>query len=170
MNFSELASSRFSVRSYKKTPVPKEIILKILKSGRIAPSAVNYQPWNFVVVDEDDKREALQGAYPREWFKQAPVYIVVCADYNHAWIRNRDRKNFADVDAAIAADHIILQATELGLGSCWVCNFDVDMCKRALNIPDSTEPLVIIPIGYSDEIPKTKIRKPIEDIVRWNQF
>lgn len=170
MKFSELALSRFSVRSYRKAPVPKQLILEILESGRIAPSAVNYQPWCFVIVNEDDRKKALQEAYPREWFKQAPVYIVVCADRGQAWMRNRDQKNFADVDAAIAADHIILQATELGLGSCWVCNFDVEKCKAALNIPDFTEPLVIIPIGYSDEVPKAKIRKPLEDIVRWNKF
>ncbi len=170
MEFSKLVTARFSVRSYKNVPVSKELILKVLESGRNAPSAINYQPWHFVVVDEDGKKKALQEAYPREWFKQAPIYIVVCADRRQAWVRNRDQKNFAEVDAAIATDHIILQATELGLGTCWVCNFDIGKCKEVLNIPDFVEPLVIISIGYSEDVPKTKIRKPLDDIVSWNQF
>lgn len=170
MKFKQLVINRFSVRSFKSDTIPDEIILSILDAGRMAPSAVNYQPWHFVVVNEASKRTALQEAYPREWFKQAPVYIVVCADYQSSWVRNSDHKNFADVDASIATDHIILQATELGIGTCWVCNFDVQTCKKALELPASIEPLVVIPIGYTDEKPKQKIRKSLHEIVHWNRF
>lgn len=169
-NLLEIATSRFSVRSYTNSSVSRDLILKILEAGRIAPSAVNYQPWHFVVVDDESTKVAIQESYPRDWFKQAPVYIVICADYNKAWVRNSDQKSFADVDATIAAEHIILQATELGLGSCWVCNFDVAKCKQALKLPKKIEPLVIIPIGFTAETTKVKNRKPMEELVHWNSF
>jgi nitroreductase len=170
MSFHKLIANRFSVRSYKNEPIPEETLIKIVEAGRIAPSAVNYQPWHFVIVNDGSTKIALQKVYSREWFKQAPAYIVVCTDYKSAWVRNTDQKNFADVDASIAAEHIILQATELGLGTCWVCNFDVEKCKMALNLPDSIEPLVIIPVGFSDEKPKIKTRKSQKEIVHWNHF
>lgn len=170
MNFEKLAYSRFSVRSYKDTPVSVELLKKVIEAARIAPSAVNFQPWHFVIVDDETTKFALQESYPRDWFRQAPVYIIVCADRKKAWVRNSDNKNFADVDATIAADHLILQATDLGLGTCWVCNFDVEKCKQALKTPDYIEPLVIIPIGYTNDHLKSKTRKSLDEIVHWNKF
>ena len=170
MNFESLALSRFSVRSYKNTPVSREVLKKVIEAARIAPSAVNFQPWHFVIADDEETKAKIQESYPREWFRQAPVYIVVCADYSEAWVRSSDQKNFADVDATIAADHLILQATDLGLGTCWVCNFNVEKCKQALKLPDFIEPLAIIPIGYTDEKPKQKNRKPIDEIIHWNKY
>ncbi len=170
MDFSKLAFARYSVRKYKPKAVPEELIMKVLEAGRMAPSAVNYQPLHFVVVESDDQKRTIRETYPREWFKQAPVYIVVCTNREKAWVRSSDRKNFADIDAAIATDHIVLQATELGLGTCWVCNFDVEKCVKILNLPEYMEPLVIIPIGYSDETPKTKTRRPLNEMLSRNSF
>ena len=121
MNFLELTKRRCSVRKYASRPVETEKLDYILEAARMAPSAVNYQPWCFLVVKSDKGREKIQSCYPREWFKQAPCYIVVCGDHAQSWKR-ADGKDHMDIDAAIAAEHICLAAAEQGLGSCWVCN------------------------------------------------
>jgi nitroreductase len=170
MDFSQLITSRFSVRSFTKQLVAKEIILKILDAARMAPSAVNFQPWHFIVLTEGQNLHEIHEVYPREWFKQAPVCIVVCADHNQSWVRKSDGKDFADVDIAIAVDHLVLKATELGLGTCWVCNFDVKLTREKLHLPDFIEPLVLVPLGYTtSEIPE-KLRKPLTEIVHWETF
>ena len=170
MNFTQLIEERFSVRKYKDKKIDRELILKILEAGRMAPSAVNFQPWHFIVIEEKKVLEEIQTAYSRNWIKEAPVIIVVCADHELSWKRRADGKDFADVDVAIAVDHMTLQATNLGLGTCWVCNFDVNKCIHVLGLPSQIEPLVMLPLGYPDiEIP-TKKRKSLEEIVHWNKF
>lgn len=170
MNFTQLASQRFSVRKYSDRAVPHDMILSIVEAGRLAPSAVNYQPWHFIIVESAKSREALQVSYPREWFAKAPVYLVVCADISEAWTRAHDHKNFAEIDACIAADHMILQATELGLGTCWVCNFDPEICQSALQLPEHIKPVVLIPIGFPDEPMRIKNRKPLNEILHWDGY
>lgn len=170
MNFLELAKNRFSVRKYKSDPVSQEDLLYVLEAGRIAPSAVNYQPWQFLVVQEKENLEKLYGLYHREWFQEAPVVIIILADLNQSWKRS-EGKDHADIDAAIAADHMTLAATDRGLGTCWVCNFDKQKTIDALNLPDHLEPVVFLPLGYPDQ--DTKInrhgekRKPLDKIVSW---
>jgi len=87
MDFLELAKSRFSVRTYEDIPVEKEKILKILEAGRLAPSAVNFQPWHFIIVNEKEVLENLYPVYPREWIKEAPAIVVACSDHNQSWKR-----------------------------------------------------------------------------------
>ena len=170
MEFDKLIRSRFSVRSFTNQPVDRDTILEILEAARFAPSAVNFQPWHFVVLTETEKLAEIQQAYPRNWFREAPVCIVICADYRHSWKRKLDGKDFADVDVAIVTDHLILKATELGLGTCWVCNFDVELAKKILQIPEFIEPLVIVPIGYSLAEAPLKIRKSLSETVHWEKF
>ena len=114
-----------------------------------------------------EKKAELNRCYAREWFAQAPLCIVVCADYSEAWVRSSDGKNHADIDAAIAAEHICLAATSVGLGSCWVCNFDVDLCSQILELPQNVCPVVMIPVVYPSvsDVPD-KNRKSIDEIVR----
>lgn len=81
------------------------------------------------VVKSNKPKLLIQQSYPREWFTEAPLYIVVCADNSISWVRKSDNKNHADIDAAIATEHICLAAAEQGLGSCWVCNFDPNMLR-----------------------------------------
>ena len=150
MNFLELTKRRCSVRKYASRPVETEKLDYILEAARMAPSAVNYQPWCFLVVKSDKGREKIQSCYPREWFKQAPCYIVVCGDHAQSWKR-ADGKDHMDIDAAIAAEHICLAAAEQGLGSCWVCNFDVALCRQQFGLPPTVEPVVLIPVGYPED-------------------
>lgn len=170
MNFLLLAQSRFSVRKYKTTPVEKEKLIKILEAGRIAPSAVNFQPWQFIVINEKEKLEQIHGVYNRNWLKEAPVIIVACSDHSKSWKRTADKKDSADIDLAIAVDHMTLMATELGLGTCWVCNFNVDKCAEILELPQELEPTVIIPLGYPAIEAPAKKRKNLSEIAHLNKF
>ena len=163
--FSDLCAERFSMRSYQSTPVPEEALGYICECVRMAPSAVNRQPWKFIVVRTPELRKQLQTCYGREWFAEAPLYIVVCADEAASWKRSSDGHDHADIDAAIAAEHICLAATEQGLGCCWVCNFDVPACREALQLPDNLRPVVLLPIGYAADKPTQKKRKPLSEIV-----
>ena len=168
MNFLELAIDRYSVRAYSDRPIEREKLDYILECARLAPSATNAQPWKIYVINDPQVRAGIQECYPREWFKQAPVLIVVCVNDGAAWIRNYDGKNHADVDGSIIAEHICLAAADCGLGTCWVCNFDADVCAGILELPKEWRPLAILPIGYpvSDSIPEKK-RKPIDEIVKF---
>ncbi len=170
MNFLQLAKSRFSVRKYKSTPVEDEKLIKVLEAGQAAPSAVNFQPWHFIVIDDKHALQEIHSAYPREWIKQAPIIIVACSDHSQSWKRSSDLKDSADIDISIAVDHMTLMATQLGLGTCWVCNFDVKKCSQILELPEHIEPVVFVPLGYPDiEIPAKK-RKPFQEIVHRNKF
>lgn len=164
-SFLELVEARYSSRSYCDRAVEPEKVEYLLECARLAPSAVNFQPWKFVVVESAEKRARLQECYLREWFREAPLYIVVCADKAQSWKRKLDGHDHADIDAAIATEHICLAATELGLGSCWVCNFDADLCSEVLDLEGELYPVAIVPIGYPTDEPTSKKRKPIEDVV-----
>lgn len=165
MNFLDLVKKRYSVRSYRPQPVEREKLDVILECARLAPSAVNFQPWHFYVVESEAAKAALRPCYHREWFAGAPLYIVVCADESASWKRSSDGYDHADIDAAIAAEHICLAAADQGLGSCWVCNFDVAACREALQLPENLRPVVLLPIGYAADDPTQKKRKPLAEIV-----
>ncbi|MBO4331592.1 MAG: nitroreductase family protein [Paludibacteraceae bacterium] len=169
MDLHEIIAKRFSVRNYIDKKVEKEKIDYILDCARLAPSACNRQPWTIYVASSPDVLANLKLAYAREWMDKVSTIIVVSAHHDQSWHRERfDNKDHSDVDLAILADHIILAATQCGLGSCWVCAFDPDLCRKALNIDDAQEePVVMIPIGYADSsvaVPEKK-RKNISDIV-----
>lgn len=116
--FSDLCAERFSVRSYQSTPVPEEALGYICECVRMAPSAVNRQPWKFIVVRTPELRKQLQTCYGREWFAEAPVYVVACRLAAEEWVRPADHKPHGDIDVAIAVEHLCLAATEQGLGTC----------------------------------------------------
>ncbi len=164
-SFLELVTRRYSVRKYVPRAVEASKIDYLLECARLAPSAVNRQPWRFIVVRQAASREALHQCYAREWFKEAPLYIVLCADEHQSWKRSFDGRDHGDIDVAIAAEHICLAAAEQGLGSCWVCNFDPEACRRALQLPDEVHPVVIIPVGYAADSPTEKQRRPLHELV-----
>lgn len=171
MKFSQLITHRYSARDFDSTPVEKQKLEKVLEAARLAPSAVNFQPWHFLVVQDPVNLEKMFSFYQRDWIRKAPVIILACADHSQSWKRGSDGKDFADVDIAIAVDHMTLQAAELGLGTCWVCNFNAQKCAETLRLPLHIEPLVMLPLGYpaGDEIPE-KNRKSAEEIIHWEKF
>ena len=170
-HFIELAKARYSCRNYSARSVEQEKLDLVLEAGRVAPSAVNFQPWHFYVIREKEDLEHFYAAYHREWFRTAPCVIVICADHSQSWKRKGDGKDHADVDAAICTDHMTLQAAELGLGTCWICNFYVDKTRELLNLPGHMEPVVILPLGYpmdsADPERHAEKRKPLSEIVTY---
>jgi len=164
-NFLELVKNRYSCRAYQPRDVEKEKLDYVLECVRLAPSAVNRQPWRFRLICSDEEKARLQQCYNREWFETAPMYIVASVMHDEEWIRS-DGKPHGDIDIAIAVEHLCLAATEQGLATCWVCNFDAVMCKQLFTFPANEEPVVIIPIGYAADEPKEKKRKEIKEIVR----
>lgn len=165
MNFLELVKQRYSCRAYKPLGVEKEKLDYILECVRLAPSAVNKQPWRFRIVSKEEDKARLQQCYNRDWFKTAPMYVVASVLHDEEWVRS-DGKHHGDIDIAIAVEHLCLAATEQGLATCWVCNFDAVLCKELFNLSDNEEPAVLIPLGYAEDEVKPKNRKPIETIVR----
>lgn len=166
MNFKELCLKRESIRSYTTHEVEQEKLDYIFECVRIAPSAVNFQPWKFYIVRDTVSKSKLCECYNREWFKTAPMYIIACVRHDQEWVRKSDKKTHGSIDIAIAVEHLCLSATEQGLGTCWVCNFDVNLCCSHFQFPDEEEPIVLIPIGYSAvETSKSKTRKNISEIV-----
>ena len=167
MSLKAVSLLRYSVRSYKKDVSVEDSKLKyILECARLAPSAVNFQPWKFLVLKSDEAREKVYPFYDRPWFREAPVVVICCADHVQSWKRRSDEKDHADIDVAIATEHLCLAAAEQGLGTCWVCNFDAEGTRRAFNLPEHIEPVALVPLGYpADDNAPAKTRKPLEEIV-----
>lgn len=171
MKIDKLFLERRSVRSFSDKPVDKETLLELLNAARLAPSAVNYQPWRFFVCTSDEIKQRIVESYPRNWFKSAPLYIVACADKSQSWKRPSDEKDHGNIDVAIAITHLMLKATEMDLGTCWVCNFDNAVLKEALNLDKVLEPVAIIPIGYPaksrTDTKSEKNRKTVNEFTEW---
>lgn len=148
MKFIDIAKKRYSVRSYKNQKVEPEKLEQILEAAHVAPTAANLQPVHLIVVQSE---EGLSKIGESANIYGAPMAIIVCADHNKAWVRPFDEKQTADIDASILTDHMMLQATELGLGSVWICYFKPDVLRKELKLPDHLEPINILAIGYSND-------------------
>ena len=170
MEYSELIAARYSVRAYRPDPVEHEKLQTVLEAARLAPTAANRQPIQLVVMHTAGREKEIGKIYRRPWFVQAPVVIAVCAISSQAWVRESDRFNARLIDAAIVADHLILAATNLGLGTCWVAAFNMEAARNVLNLPAEAEPVIFTPLGYPADLPSAKIRKPLADLVRYEHW
>ena len=159
MDVKQAIEERRSVRKYKAgAPIHQELT-EVMEAARLAPTACNKQPFRLLCVTDESTLYVLRSAYEREWMKNTSCMIVVIADHSQSWHRGNDGKDHADIDAAIATDHMTLRAAELGLGTCWICNFDAAKVHRDLNLSESEEAVVLLPIGYAADEPKPKVRK-----------
>lgn len=147
MNFLELCEKRYSVRKYSAEAVSDDDLRYVLECARMAQSAVNFQPWKFVVVRSEAAKADIRRCYDREWFASAPLYIVALRDVNANWVRSSDGKPHGDIDVAIAVEHICLAAAECGLGTCWVANYDTALLNQLFGDADH-EAVAIVPIGH----------------------
>lgn len=166
MEFQEVINKRYSVRAYKPDEIPLEILNKILEAARVAPTACNNQSFKVFVIKTAAYKEELKKIYAQDWFVQAPYVIGICGIPRESWVR-RDGKNYVDVDAAIVMDHIILQATDLGLGTCWIGAFNPEAARKFLQLSKEMEPIAFTPLGYPADKPSIKRRKNIEDLVHY---
>ncbi|MGD8402042.1 MAG: nitroreductase family protein [Anaerolineales bacterium] len=170
MEFSELIAARYSVRAYRPDPVEDEKLQAVLEAARLAPTAANHQPFKLVVMHTAGREEEIGKIYRRHWFVQAPIVLGVCAISSQAWVRESDRFNARLIDAAIVADHLILAATNLGLGTCWIAAFNVKAARSVMRLPDEAEPVIFTPLGYPADQPGEKTRKPLNDLVRYEYW
>ena len=150
MTFQELAKNRYSVRSFRETPIAKEHMDLILEAGRVAPTACNFQPQKIYVARSAEAREKLASVCRCTF--GAPVILVVGYD------RTRDWKNklmpgltSGETDAAIVCTHMMLQAADLGIGSCWVGYFNPEQVAAVLDLPENITVTALLPIGYPAE-------------------
>ena len=147
MNFLELCEKRYSVRKYSAEAVSDEDLQYVLECARMAQSAVNFQPWKFVVVRSEAAKADIRRCYDREWFASAPLYIVALRDVKSNWVRSSDGKPHGDIDVAIAVEHICLAAAERGLGTCWVADYDTALLNQLFGDADH-EAVAIVPMGH----------------------
>ena len=169
--FHHLSLVRHSCRQYSDRPVDHDTLLALLDTVRLAPSACNRQPWLFLIADGEEERQAIFESYSREWIRTAPAFIIALGNHQEAWHRGCDGKDHTDVDVAIAVEHLCLAAAAADMATCWVCNFDPAVIRRAFNLPEHLEPVAIIPVGYpaSADVPQ-KTRKSLDEIVRTGKF
>jgi nitroreductase len=181
MNFLELVQTRQSVRRYSAKPVDKELVLTCLEAGRLAPSASNSQPWRFIVVDEPELRNKIaeattnKGLPVNNFSKQAPVLIIIVIERPKLITRLAGKlkhKDFEWTDLGIAAEHICIQATEFGLGTCMMGWFNEQKIMELLKVPKSKRIGLVITLGYSQEnyLLRKKIRKTPEVLFSFNKW
>jgi nitroreductase len=178
--FQRIVEGRRSIRRYIDRPVEREKILLCLEAARLAPSADNTQPWRFLVLDDTDLKkrfcdEVFTGIYSISKFaKQAPVLIVILMRLNifaHRVGMQIQKIHFHLLDIGIAGEHIVLQAEELGLGTCWIGWFNTRKAKKTLKIPREYKIASLLSLGYYEQKPlKKKKRKQMEDIVWFNKI
>ena len=172
MSFLALVKKRYSVRDYAQKEVEEEKLSQILEAGRVAPTAVNKQPQRLLVVRSE---EGLQKLAKAAKIYGVPLAIIVCGDRDTVWVRPYDGKSALDIDTSIVTDHMMLKATELGLGTVWICYFDPQILRDEFKIPQNLEPVNILAIGYAAGEPKSPDRhqterKPLNETVFYESF
>lgn len=181
MDFFQLVQQRESVRGYLPQKVEREKINKILETARLAPSACNAQAWNFIVVDNDNLVKEVANALHdplvggiNKFSHTSPCFIVILDDKRNltSGIGGKlKQKDYTSMDIGIAAEHICLAATELGLGTCMMGWFKEKKLKTLLNIPKNREIHLVISLGYYNYTePRKKVRKQFDDIVKYNSY
>lgn len=166
MDLLDLMQKRHSVRSYSDKKVSQDMIERIVKAGVLAPTACNFQPIKILVIKSEKYLEKLSSAAN---FYNAPLVFAVLAKKDDAWHRPFDDMVSDQIDASIVTDHMMLEATELGLGSVWICFFKPDVIQDCIDIEDGYEVINLLAVGYEDvnsNIPPKK-RKDISKLVKY---
>jgi nitroreductase len=162
-------SQRYSVRAYKTTNVEEEKLKKVLEAARLSPSASNRQAWKFIVVrDKETRRKLARAAFGQSFIGEAPIVIVACGTESKAIMGCGQPTH--TVDVSIACAFMILEAYELGLGTCWIGAFKEDETKKILNIPEYVRVVAVTPLGYPDQAPTKKSRKSLNQIICFEKY
>ncbi|MDL2270649.1 nitroreductase family protein, partial [Methanobrevibacter sp. OttesenSCG-928-I08] len=145
----------------------KEKLDKVIEAGISAPTGVNFQAFKIFVIDTEKNKEKLEEMYPSPWFSEAPIILGLAVKAKDAWVRKYDGKNIADIDGTIVMDHMILEATALGLGTCYIGAFKPDVARELLNLDEDYEPLLFTPLGYPNAEPRGTPRKSPDELVKY---
>jgi len=169
----EAIKNRRSVRVFTDKPVSDEEVEKLIDTARWAPSAGNIQPWEFIVVrDQQIKAGVCEAAGNQTFIEEAPVVIVVCANVwrSGQGYGSRGINLYCLQDTAAATQNMLLAAEALGLATCWVGAFHEEEARKVLNIPTGVRPVAIIPVGHAMQKPRARSRRPLNEIVHHEAF
>ncbi len=171
MKVLDVIQKRRSVRKYKEDPIPEKDLMRVLEAARLAPSGKNFQPWKFIIVKDKALKEKLAQASAGQFFMaEAPIIIVGCGFPDNCYAHMGRYMKSWSVDVTIALEHLILQAQEEGLGTCWIGSFEEEEVKAILNIPENVKVLALTPLGYPDEIPRFRGRKSLDEFISYDRF
>ncbi len=177
MEFKDVIEKRKSVRSYTGEAVSGELVLQVIEAGHKAPTAGNLQPWDFIIVKEEQKKREIvdttfvgndrAGTQKQEWMMQAPVCIAVCADRDRCYTRYGDEalKSLIYLDCAACIENMLLTVVDVGLAGCWVSGFRKNELASVLGLPPSHEPIGVLPIGYSHDSTPRRSKRELNDII-----
>lgn len=172
MNFITLAENRYSVRKFTDKKLEKEVIEKILYAGHIAPTGCNYQPQRILVLESESAIEKLKLCTKCHF--NAPNAMLICYNKDECWRRKYDGKSCGVADACIVTTHMMMAATELGVGTTWVMHFDPAAMVKEFNIPENIVPVALLVMGYpADDAKPLDLHyqyRPIEETVIYNEF
>ena len=172
MDFLQKARERYSVRKFEDRKVGNDKIDLILEAGRVAPTAANNQPQRILVLNNDESLENLKKCTPYHF--NAPLAMIICFDRNISWKHPKTEKDMGEVDAAIVTTHMLLEISDLKLGSTWVAYFDTDVMRSMFGLPENIVPVAVLPIGYPspDNSPHPMHYKRLEksETIFYNMF
>jgi len=175
MTFQDLLRARYSCRAYRTDPIPPEQVSQCLEAARLAPSACNKQPWRFAVVSDAEKRQAIvsrgfRGGLPMKWALRAPILIVIGMErsiFTHRVATALSKVDYPWIDIGIAGEHLVLQATEFGLGTCWIGWINPKRLRRIVGWPRSVTPAAVITLGFPAAVQQNRRpRKPLDEICK----
>jgi nitroreductase len=162
-------SQRSSVRAYKATDVEEDKLKKVLEAGRLSPSSSNRQEWKFIIVkNKEAKKKLAKAAFGQSFIGEAPVVLVACATESKA-IMACGQPAYT-VDVSIACAFMILEAYELGLGTCWIGAFNEGEVKKILKVPESIRVVAMTPLGYPNQPPSQRVRKGLNQIICFEKY
>ena len=168
MTLIDTIRKRYSCRAYQQKPLEQEKLDQLFEAARLAPSAKNTQDWRFVVVtDYQIKQQLAQTTNRPDVFGKAGAIIAACSNSDYVM---RCGQPIAPIDIAIALEHIALQATELGLGTCWIGSFETEKVRTILSIPDDIQIIELMTVGYPADTPGQSKREPVEKIVCYDKW
>ncbi len=170
MDFEKVITDRYSVRKFKKETLKQEEIDKILDAGHIAPTGCNYQTQRILVIQSEDALEKLKKCTKCHF--DAPCAMLICYNKDESWKRPYDGALSAPVDASIVTTHMMLEAYNIGIGTCWVMHFNPTAVREEFNIPENIEPHAILVMGYPDSEPIQMHydKRPIDEVVLYDSF
>jgi nitroreductase len=168
MDVAQAIRSRYSCRNYHDKPLEQDKLRAVLEAARLAPSAKNLQDWRFVVVtDKSTKTKVAAAANNQTFLESAGAIIVACTVSDHVM---RCGQAVGPIDVAIAMEHMCLQATELGLATCWIGSFYPDKIRQIVGIPDNVVIVELLALGYPADAPKPSRREAIDQIVSFDTW